>query len=151
MPRDLIDLALTLIVCPVQLGFLFVLPSYLVFLITNSRQFALLLFFVVYLIFLLFSVWGLGLSSEGIRFKRLLGSPKFVPWQDILSIEEAPRWELIRKGWLWPLFPAREMTASLSSIGHYRISWHDGFCYFPPADNLYFEHYVSQYQSQRNA
>jgi hypothetical protein len=103
----------------------------------------------ILVVLLAFTVWSITLTAQGIHFHRLLGTPKFLPWTSVHSVEIVPRRELIFRGWLWPLFPAREMTASLTSLQHYRITWRDGFCYYPPADTRAFERYVSlQLQKQ---
>lgn len=146
LPRSFADLARCLLVpLPLQLAGLFVIPALVAYLATGSRDISLLVALGIYVAFLALSVWSISLSSEGIHFRRLLGSPKFLAWSEIVSIEVAPPWELIRNGWLWPLLPAREMTMSLSSLGHYRISWGQGFCYFPPLNRDLFESYVSRY------
>lgn len=95
--------------------------------------------------FYLFRVTHLTLSSEGIRFHRILGGPKFLPWKRVRSIVPASRSEVVLKGWLWPIFPAREMSSSLSSLGHYRIEWDKGSCYFPPTQPEAFEKFFKQY------
>jgi hypothetical protein len=63
-----------------------------------------------------------------------LGARKKIPWANVESIEEASQAELVLRGWLWPRFPPREYTASMTSIGHYRICWQGGTAYFPPKD-----------------
>ncbi len=97
----------------------------------------------VYLFFLMFTVWCLTISNKGITFYRLLGQPKFLPWESIKSIALASRRDLIVHGWIWPLLPAREMSPSLTCRGHYKISWVGGYCYFPPADAKDFEALVA--------
>jgi hypothetical protein len=123
LPRSLSDFLITFLILLLQLDGLFVVPALVIFLVFYSCMLAFLVPLAVYFVFLALSVWSITLSKDGIHFRRLLGSPKMLPWSDVVSIEVAPRWELIRKGWLWPLIPAREMTASLSSLGHYRITW----------------------------
>lgn len=146
MPHSFSDFLITfLVAAPLQLGGLFVLPALITLVIFNSETLAFLVLLTIYFIFLGFSVWSISLSEDGIYFRRLLGSPKVLSWNDVVSIEAAPRWELIRKGWLWPLIPAREMTTSLSSQGHYRITWADGFSYYPPLDVAFFENHVSRF------
>ena len=100
---------------------------------------------------LLFMVRRLTVSSDGLRFHRVLGSPKFLAWERISSVAIAPRNELILRGWLWPLFPSRESTPSLSALKHYRITWDGGFCYYPPARTEDFEQYVVTKLQTRNA
>ena len=143
-PRNLVDASLGFLVFLVQALLLFIIPGITVYWITGSSLSAIGTVILIYIIFSLFSVWSAKLTDEGIYFKRLLGYPKFLPWNRIISVSVAPRNELIVHGWLWPLIPAREMTASLSSLNHYRISWKEGYCYYPPADIPGFESAVNQ-------
>jgi len=152
LPRRFSDFLITcLIAFPLQAIGLFITPSLLAFAVSGSMGMALLVAAFIYILFLSHSVWNVALTVDGIRFRRLCGSPRLVAWHDVASIVEVPRSELIIKGWLWPLFPAREMTACLSSERHYRISWHEGYCYFPPADPEGFEHHVSKHLQRREA
>lgn len=144
MARDTVDFCVTVfVVLPAQFLALFIFPGVIAFLLSRSWYVALAVPAIIYVVVLAFSVWSITLTPEGIRFHRLVGVPKFLPWSSVSSVEVAPRWELIRRGWLWPLLPAREMTVSLTSLQHYRISWQAGFCYYPPADAQAFEQYVS--------
>jgi len=93
----------------------------------------------VYLLFLMFTVWCLTISGKGIVFYRLLGHPKFLPWDAITSITPASRLDLVLNGWLWPILPAREMSPSFTCQGHFKISWDSGYCYFPPVNAKEFE------------
>jgi len=93
----------------------------------------------VYLLFLMFTVWCLTISGKGIGFYRLLGHPKFLPWEAITSIKLASRRDLVLHGWLWPILPAREMSPSFTCQGHFKISWNSGYCYFPPVNAKEFE------------
>ena len=152
LPRDFADFCIVaFIASPVLIGALFAVPAIIAFMLTRSTLVAFLTAMALYVVFLLFSVSRLTLSPEGIRFHRVLGSPKFLPWSRIVSVSEAPRWQLILQGWFWPLFPAREMTASFSSVGHYRIQWDSGFCFFPPEYPGVFEQYVHQRVQNRAA
>ncbi len=96
-----------------------------------------LLYLLLPVVVLLVTVWQLRIDAEGIEFVRALGSPKKIPWSSVTSIEEASQKEVVVRGWLTS-FPPREATTSLSSIGHYRISWQGGSAYFPPADVEHF-------------
>jgi hypothetical protein len=75
------------------------------------------------------------MSKAGIRFHRLLGGPKFLNWEQVGEILVVNRKELIVQGWLWPLFPAREMSPSFSSLNHVKIKYDDKFVYFPPVSH----------------
>jgi hypothetical protein len=145
-PRDFADLCIGLfLVLPLQLLGLLVLPGTLIFFVTSSWWLVTAGLVIIGAVFYCFTVSSVTLSPDGMRFHRLIGTPKFLPWSAVRSLEVAPRWELIVKGWLWPLLPAREMTTSMTSLHHFRISWDGGFCYFPPADAEAFEKYAANY------
>ena len=150
-PRGLADGLLSAVIGLVQVAVLFGIPALAAYLLTRSGIIAFAAFCAAYGLFLSFSVVRISVSSEGIRFHRWFGSPRFLPWQSIIAVTVAPRSELILRGWLWPLFPAREMTACLSSLQHYRITWDGGSCYYPPADPSLFEQYVTTNLRSRNA
>jgi hypothetical protein len=133
-PRSFADAVLSLGVGTVQVAILFGFPAIIGFLLTSSLDVAIGSSVAAYLVFASFIVRKLAISSTGIRFPRLLGSPKFVPWDAVVFVQEAPRRELIWHGWLWPLFPSREMTPSFTSIGHYRIQFGSEYVYFPPRE-----------------
>jgi hypothetical protein len=80
----------------------------------------------------------LRVDAYGLRFGRRRGRPRSLPWADVLSVEPAPRKEVVVRGWLWPPLARREPTGSLSSFGHYRIKYRGGTCYFPPVDAVAF-------------
>jgi len=142
-------LLVTCIVLPVQLTGLLIVPAALVYAATHSWIAAWLAAAVIYVVCMSLVVTALRITSEGIHFIRLCGSPKFLSWKQIEGISLAPPKELIIYGWLWPPLPAREMTASLSCLQHYRIQWTNGYCYFPPADVELFEQRVNQQWQQQ--
>jgi hypothetical protein len=152
-PRNAEDAAIALAVGLLQVTVLFFFPSIVVAFATwiaaGSCGLGLVAFAVafgsLYSIWLAFTVTSLRLDEKGLRFRRLLGSPKILTWDQITSVAPATRQELIVKGWLWPPFPAREMTPSLTSLGHYRVTWRNGFCYYPPADPASFEEALRPY------
>jgi hypothetical protein len=151
LPRDFFDVCLGLPIGLFQTAVLFGLPALLAFILTRSLAIAFLVFCIAYSIALLFMVRRLTLAADGLHFHRILGSPKFLPWERISSISVAPRAELIIRGWLWPLFPPREITPSLTALQHYRITWDTGFCYYPPAHVQDFEQYVAAQLPIRDA
>jgi len=144
MPQDARDLAVTLGVATLQAVLMFLLPATVAGYLTHSSAVGEYVLLTLMVVLLSFTVEKLSINRDGVRFHRLFGSPKFLAWERIVAVDAAPRPELIRHGWLWPLFPPREMTACLSSLGHYRITWDDGVCYFPPADAALFEACVAQ-------
>ncbi len=132
----------------IQMSILFGLPSFLIYALTGSESFSLLTFVFVYILFLSFSVSSISVGEEGIKFKRLFGTPKSLSWSEITAIEPVSPKELIFKGWLWPIFPAKEMSFCLSSNGHFKINYHGGYCYYPPANPENFMAIISQYKSK---
>jgi hypothetical protein len=83
---------------------------------------------------LLHAVTRLELDAEGIRFVRLLGWPRFIPWSEIDDISPVTRREILLHAWLWPPWPRRESTASLTALGHFRIVFGNHVRYFPPSN-----------------
>ncbi len=142
-PRDALDWVLCVTVGLLLMCVLFGVPAVLVFVATGSRTVALLTFCAAYTAFLSFSVQRVSLSPSGIRFHRVFGAPRFLPWEAITSIAVAPRSEVVLRGWLWPPFPPRESTPSFSAREHFRIVWGDHYCYYPPKDPATFREYVS--------
>jgi hypothetical protein len=133
-PRDISDALLSTAVGSVQLGVLFAAPALIVYLWTESSALAAGFAIGLYLIFAMFTVSKLEVDHSRVKLKRIFGVPKMVRWSEISEIREATRSELIRQGWLWPLFPAREMTPSYTSVGHYRFQYGENFFFFPPSD-----------------
>src|SRR6476646_6142082 len=129
---NLQDALITVFVAIIQISALFGFPGFLIYWVTGSEITAWLVAISIYFLFLSFSVFSLAVGEEGIKFNRLFGSPKSLSWTDITAIEPVSSQEIIFEGWLWPLFPAKEMTFCLSSRGHYKISYRGGHCYYPP-------------------
>jgi hypothetical protein len=142
-PRDALDWILCITVGILLTCALFGVPAVLVFFAIGSRAVALLTFCAAYMVFLSFSVQRVSLSPSGIRFHRVFGAPRFLPWETITSIAVAPRSEVVLRGWLWPPFPPRESTPSFSALEHFRIVWGGHCCYYPPKDPAAFREYVS--------
>jgi len=149
-PTDESDRSIGIRIGILQIAIIIVAPALLVGITLQSIIFGVLASIVICGLFFCFSVSCISLSEDGIHFKRTLGSPRFLTWDSICCIEEAPRTELIIRGWLWPPIPAREMTACPSSVGHYRITWKTGYCYYPPADPQLFESLVEKMKNIKN-
>jgi hypothetical protein len=150
LPRDLTDVVIGLFVAlPILIIPLFILPSGLIGWLTGSFLLGFLTMLVIYAVWLCYTVWSLELSSAGIRFVRFCGTPKLLRWDEITDIAEAPRREVVLHGWLWPMFPGREMTPALSALGHFRIRWSGGFRYFPPAHTDEFKRQINEFRAQR--
>ena len=148
LPRDVLDLVAFIFVGLVQVTALLVIPFLAVHFFTQSTLLALLAPILLYGLFALYSVRFVVIDADGITFSRILGRPKSLNWGEVKEISLASRGELILHGWLWPLLPAREMTPCLSSLGHYRISWKEGYCYYPPADIELFRSAIREHLKQ---
>jgi len=125
------------------------LPALVGYLISQNVMVALLFAMVGYVVLVLFSVSKIAISPAGIRFSRILGTPKLLPWDAVTHIEEASRRELIVRGWFWPLFPPRELSTSLSCEGHFRIEFGGKSVYFPPHDKIGFVAAAREYIGER--
>ena len=148
-PRNAADALITTGVGVLQVLILLGVPGLIVFALTRSAPMALLCVLAINLFFLLMSVSRIVLNDEGIRLVRIFGGPRFIAWDAIERVVEAPRKELIVRGWLWPMFPPREFTTSLSSLGHYRIEFGQRSVYFPPKDEAGFVAAVNARLAQR--
>lgn len=143
LPRDITDVLIVIFIAlPLQIFPLLFLSPLAVFYLTSNVGAAFFVFLLIYVAFLVFSVWSIHADAAGSRFKRILGTPKFLPWSDVRRVSEATRFEVVVHGWIWPLFPAREMTPALSARDHIRIDWSSGHCYFPPRNPSEFLTYV---------
>lgn len=133
-PDNSQDLLVALLVGIFQIAILFGLPGFIVYWLSGSTVLAWAIMISLYVLFLSFSVFSLSLDDKGIKFHRLFGIPKNLTWDEIVKIEHVSPRELVVKGWLWPLFPAKEMTACFSTRGHFKITYQGGFCFYPPKD-----------------
>ncbi len=140
-PRDVLD-----VFAGIPLGLLAVVelniaPSVVIFIalrwtgadLETSVLAALVFYLVVAVLILLHAVSRLELDADGIRFVRLLGWPRFVPWSEINDISPVSRKEVFFHAWLWPPWPRRDSTASLTALGHFRITFGHHVRYFPPS------------------
>lgn len=149
-PRDLTDVLVGLLVALPTLGVLYGIPAAIVVSVGGSWTLALVaaaLGAALFTLFIspLFTIRGLKISADGLRFDRVLGRPKFLAWSQIHRIRPATRREVVLWGWLLPPFPAREATRSTSSIGHMRIEWGRRYRFFPPNDPRLFEEAVGRW------
>lgn len=142
LPRSFQDVVTSTLVAIVQITVLFALPAWLTATLSGSKGMGIAVAVLFYIVFGLFSVRELRISDSGIELVRIMGNPKHLEWAEVERIELVSSRELIVKGWLWPLFPAREMTPSFTSYGHYRISFRREFVYFPPDDKELFERLI---------
>lgn len=132
-----------------QTAAMLVLPGYVAYTVTNSETAGWGLGLVLYGVFMLFSVSSVTISESGIRLKRVFGAPKEVPWNRVRGFVEATPRVVIVFGWLWPLFPAREMTPCLSCKGHVRIQLDDGYFFYPPKTMSHFVDALEKHGAKR--
>jgi len=149
-PKTILDWFLIPITSVFMFLLLIALPSFVIAYATDSKSIGLISY--GFLMFVLASVVVLRITvgETGIRFVRLFGSPRFLEWSDIESIALVTNpWEVFLHGWLWPPFPPHEASPSMTLLGHYKITWKDGFCYFPPRDMRAFEATIAKYLANR--
>ena len=144
-PRSGSDAFISMSLGLLQVAILFILPSILIALLLQNILIGIGAYFALLFFWTLFSVRMLRVSENGMEFVRVFGSPKQLSWNEITSVEKAARSETIVHGWLWPPFPTREMTFSLTSLGHYRISYGSKWVYYPPKDSEEFESLVKSF------
>jgi hypothetical protein len=150
-PRNGADALITTGVGLLQVLVLIGIPGAIALALWRDLRIALVCMFAINTLFLLMSVTKVVITDEGMRFSRLLGGPRLLAWDVIDVVEEASRKELIVRGWLWPIFPPREFTTSLSSLGHYRIAFRGNVVYFPPKDEAGFMAAVKMHLDKRRA
>ena len=129
-----IDFVIFLTFGILQTVIMFALPGYLIFSVTGNEILGWASGAALYIVFTLFIVKSITISESGIDLKRMFGNPKSIPWDRVRGYIEVTPKEVIIFGWLWPLFPAREMTPCMSCKGHVRIQLDDGYFYYPPND-----------------
>ncbi len=74
------------------------------------------------------------LDRDGLVFQRRFGPSKRIPWDDLIKVAAAPRWEVFRRAWLWPGFPRRSSIFCGTTREVLHIVWHGGEYYFRPGD-----------------
>jgi len=152
LPRDALDLLIGAGLAVWLLAVLLLLPVALVvalLLLGMLRPVAhgagAIMLFALLPIAISTTVFRLEIHREGLRFVRLVGGPRFLAWADITDVSLVPRGELVLKGWLWPPWPPREASASLTALGHYRIRYGNKVRYFPPRDPAAFVSLLSEH------
>jgi len=124
----------------------FLLSRLGLFTVDGRVRAALLIAFAPLLLFPLFNIWSIVVGADGIRFRRLLGWPRFLDWAEIAAIEPATRRDVFVNGWLWPPLPPREITTAMTTLGHFRITSKGGrYLFYPPADSEVFLEAVKRF------
>ena len=145
LPRDALDVAIGLpfglLAATVVMG----LPAVSAYLVSDSVEGALVVALLAGGISLLYTVRSIELGPDGIRFRRLLGSPRMLTWIDVDAIVPVERMEVVLRGWLWPMFSPRDASLCLSARGHFRITWGRRWCYYAPKDPSRFQELVQKY------
>jgi len=134
-PRNIIDLLILIPAFMIQSTILFFIPMVFVWYISGN---ILLSFFYLFFVWLYYAFGGvryLVVDDKGIEFKRIIGSPKYIHWIDLESVEVSSPFNTIMLGWLWPPIPAREMTYSLSTFEHIQFTYNKGKKVFFPPNN----------------
>jgi hypothetical protein len=143
--RDIVDVSLALVLTPVVAGLFWVLPGLLLGWLASwaglgwwSLAVGILggtaVFFGLYHLLRLGAAQRALVSRRGIELVRDALRPTFIPWNRLKSIEEATRWEVVRRVWVWPGLPPRGSIRSTSALHQFRIEYDGGCYYFAPAD-----------------
>jgi len=133
-PRDSTDTAISATIGLALTMFTAGCPGAMVAYATGSVILGILTVLAIVMLFGFYAVTDLAVDDKGLHFVRQFGPPTFIPWSEITAIEPAPRSEVIVFGWIFPPFPAREPTPTMTSLGHYRISCGKECMYYPPED-----------------
>lgn len=148
LPRSIFDLLICLPAIIIQ-GLLLLAPILILFLLTKNELLVLVYFLAVSVFFLLGGVRYLLIDENGIVLKRMIGTPRFISWDEIESVEISSPINTIIYGWLWPPIPAREMTYSLSTYRHVQFTYSGGKrTFFPPKKVQELLSIVSNYKAQ---
>src|SRR5262245_8140299 len=99
-PRDLWDAVAILAVGTPQAAILLGAPLALGYYLHRSIEIAVHVYvlaacFLLLGVYALVLVWSLRIDAAGIRFRRLLGRPKFVSWDRLTAVGEARRGETV--------------------------------------------------------
>lgn len=147
-PRDAADALTSIALGVVLVAVIAGLPSVVVWFATDSVRATLAVGFTCALILHMQCVTALEVSDSGLRFIRLLGSPKLIPWSELSSVRAVDPVEVVVWGWCLPPFPAREMSLSFSMHGYFAIRWRNRTAYFPPANREQFVELVVRRRGQ---
>jgi len=91
-------------------------------------------------------VQAASIDEEGIHFHRVAMRPEDWPWDELVFVRAASRWEVAWAGWLRPLLIPRERTSCMSALGHYRIQGQRDYRFFPPKDSDAFVEAIAHYR-----
>lgn len=95
-----------------------------------------------------YQVSRLLIGVNGVEFQNASRAIRSLAWDRIHSIRPATRGEVFIQGWLWPPFPSKEPTKTLSTCGHFRIEWDQDYCFFPPKDPALFEQTIMRFHPE---
>ena len=89
------------------------------------------------------------IDDEGLHFHKTSGGSEDWPWETIVAIRPATRWEVAWEGWLRPLLNPRERTSCMSTLGHYRIQGRSDYRFFPPNSAEAFLSAIAEHAPER--
>jgi uncharacterized protein (TIGR03067 family) len=158
-PRDGVDWGLAALLAPLVIGLYWVLPALMLYgamaglgLGQWAAPVSVLIGFILFVLLLV--VAGLRaaeraiVNRRGIELVRYAGASIIVPWGKIRRIQEATRWEVCRRVWLWPGIPLRGSIMCSSALYQFRIEWEGGCYYFAPADEVAFRKAIAGFHAQ---
>ncbi len=133
LPRNILDILIGVPILVYGVVVVYLLPVFMVLLIFDSVICAIILFLLIWGYFVFGGVRYLVVDENGILFKRIIGNPKYIAWENLENVELSKPLNTVLKGWIWPLTPPREMTFSLSAHGHFEFEYNGGkIVFFPP-------------------
>ena len=147
-PRDPLDWLISVFVDGYLLVWRIGVPVLLAWLLQLPIQLGFVPLFVAVVVSRRTQIHSLKLDHRGLHFRCRAGLPRPLAWERIESITPVSTWEVLLRGWLWPLVPRRERTSSMSTTGYYRSRWDGGFTFYPPNNAEQFELALRVFRSQ---
>jgi hypothetical protein len=150
---DVVDVITIAVMTPVAVAIVFGLPILVVFISVPTDPFGSNVLGAIAVAFIWPGVFGIAVATlmvfgvrvepRGLRFRRIWGSPKFLPWERIRGIRRVSRWEVLLNA---SLCPWRAMNNCMSTLHTYRIDFDRGRYYFPPGDMALFAYAVRKFR-----
>ena len=131
LPRDLVDVVVGILLGLSGCCLLYGVPMLVAYRLGFEPVLPVFVVLFATVVIALHGIRKLSFNDSGIMLKRTLGSPRFVPWSEIIGIREASRTEIVVRSLL---FPHQCCTVCMSCRQHYCIEWNGGHFYFPPRD-----------------
>ncbi len=149
-PVDLFDIVIGVVNSLLALAVLFGIPFLIVVVPGWAEPFIEVLAVVPGLLWGLWAfsrmVSAVSVDGAGLHFHLVFGGSEDWPWETVLAVRPATRWEVAWEGWIRPLLNPRERTSCMSTWGHYRIQGKTDYRFFPPKTPEAFIEAVARYR-----